>query len=1036
TDLLHFIVGGMDLLTEVENEDGITTIHSPAKVELNLRRPDILDIELSCKNTNTPVPYIDLVNEVLENAIAPNTGTGDDRWGQTDGTSEEISVNPEHINNEAYRKLANEAFYPWNLPWNLPVEEVRLWLRHLGVERVELMRAFQRIAADGEEAYPTYFDIAAEQMGLTKAERDILTGEFRKGDNDEPHIWEYWGLQEADNPVPDPDDLNNTQFVGWFEALSCVGVFMQRSGLSFEQTEELFDLRFIDPNSRIDVTHPSSCNHFEARIEPLRRVYLEKAHRFLRLWHKLGWTMRELDEAIYVLSGEKDVDFELNNQTLLDLSNIQYLLKELNLPLETLLTWWGDINSHRYTAFTETGRPEVKSLYDRLFRNKTVLDPPDEAFTEDPGDLNGSLSGHVIAISAAFGISAVEYDMLIGSQIVLPGNQNDPVLNLENLSALYRHITLAKTLRLSFGEYIVLRKLITTDPFINPESAVAFIDQVGKLRSGLLNITELNYLLRHEFSPTFPGALDEGSMLNTLNEIRTGLRKIQTDNLSGQDSDPATIIARQSSLIIERLAAALNLKNDIADILLGQVLTPRGNASTALENFRYFTGLSAVYYNTINLAGAEIRRIDTQINFNWGTATLPEGIDFTGFSARWVGKILSPGSGEYTFHIRANSGCRLWIDNQPLVDQWQNQEITEHSSQITLTKGRFYGITLEYFNENETGILELSWTRPSLMRETLPEQYLYPQDWDDALALYQLMYKIALIINRFKISDWELRYIAHHGEWFNGFRFNDFPLTPQSAPSPSYQSWESMCDFLGIRKLFPLGAEALRAVLDAAEVEPALDAFSEHMEWDREMVGILAGPEGINLHFPQDFRNGKAFPRLFTCLRLIKRLGVSVEQCRILAEFTWQNEKDVKSARTTAKNAVKSKYVKEQWLSIAKPIQNTLREQRRTALVSYLVNHPDDNRPTFKDANELFNYYLIDPEMSACMMTSRIKQAISSVQFFIQRCMMNLELAGYPDPEDDWTTYWPWMKNYRVWEANRKVFLYPENWIEPELRDD
>ena len=28
------------------------------------------------------------------------------------------------------------------------------------------------------------------------------------------------------------------------------------------------------------------------------------------------------------------------------------------------------------------------------------------------------------------------------------------------------------------------------------------------------------------------------------------------------------------------------------------------------------------------------------------------------------------------------------------------------------------------------------------------------------------------------------------------------------------------------------------------------------------------------------------------------------------------------------------------------------------------------------------------------------------------------------------------MKNYRVWEANRKIWLYPENWIEPELRDD
>ena len=33
-------------------------------------------------------------------------------------------------------------------------------------------------------------------------------------------------------------------------------------------------------------------------------------------------------------------------------------------------------------------------------------------------------------------------------------------------------------------------------------------------------------------------------------------------------------------------------------------------------------------------------------------------------------------------------------------------------------------------------------------------------------------------------------------------------------------------------------------------------------------------------------------------------------------------------------------------------------------------------------------------------------------------------------------TWWAWMRNYRVWEANRKVFLYPENYLRPELRDD
>src|SRR5262249_34690858 len=38
------------------------------------RRPDLGEIELSCENTNTPLPYIDLVNEILENVVSPPTG--------------------------------------------------------------------------------------------------------------------------------------------------------------------------------------------------------------------------------------------------------------------------------------------------------------------------------------------------------------------------------------------------------------------------------------------------------------------------------------------------------------------------------------------------------------------------------------------------------------------------------------------------------------------------------------------------------------------------------------------------------------------------------------------------------------------------------------------------------------------------------------------------------------------------------------------------------------------------------------------------
>lgn len=31
---------------------------------------------------------------------------------------------------------------------------------------------------------------------------------------------------------------------------------------------------------------------------------------------------------------------------------------------------------------------------------------------------------------------------------------------------------------------------------------------------------------------------------------------------------------------------------------------------------------------------------------------------------------------------------------------------------------------------------------------------------------------------------------------------------------------------------------------------------------------------------------------------------------------------------------------------------------------------------------------------------------------------------------------WAWLKRNRVWEAIRRVFLYAENWLQPERRDD
>ena len=124
-------------------------------------------------------------------------------------------------------------------------------------------------------------------------------------------------------------------------------------------------------------------------------------------------------------------------------------------------------------------------------------------------------------------------------------------------------------------------------------------------------------------------------------------------------------------------------------------------------------------------------------------------------------------------------------------------------------------------------------------------------------------------------------------------------------------------------------------------------------------------------------------------------------------------------------------------------IQDALRERKRDALSAYLLSHVQPAEPPtrkWENTNDLYAYYLLDVEMCSCQLTSRLVQASGSVQLFVQRCFMGLEpdVVVDADGEDGDTAWrwWKWMRKYRVWEANRKVFLYPENCIQPELRDD
>ena len=130
-------------------------------------------------------------------------------------------------------------------------------------------------------------------------------------------------------------------------------------------------------------------------------------------------------------------------------------------------------------------------------------------------------------------------------------------------------------------------------------------------------------------------------------------------------------------------------------------------------------------------------------------------------------------------------------------------------------------------------------------------------------------------------------------------------------------------------------------------------------------------------------------------------------------------------------------YPGDDWKQIERQLTDAHNTTLRDALSAWLVAHIRDPR-RLTDRRDLSNLLLTEVEMVASADTSPIVEAIAAVQLFVHRALMGLEGVEFRKGEkgrEQFKSRWQWFRNYRVWEANRKVFLYPESYIRPELRD-
>jgi hypothetical protein len=321
----------------------------------------------------------------------------------------------------------------------------------------------------------------------------------------------------------------------------------------------------------------------------------------------------------------------------------------------------------------------------------------------------------------------------------------------------------------------------------------------------------------------------------------------------------------------------------------------------------------------------------------------------------------------------------------------------------------------------------------------------------DQFATFTLLHKIALTVKKFQITarqlPWLFAYRQRDGdptaEWLD---MNALPLTLDGGAGGNirFVGWERLRSLFKLRDSLPMGEITLDAVFAQVRTPTVsqaatLSTLEALVKWKAEDVATLVGPQGFNLAFPADYKDERALLRVAQSLALLNRLGMPVTSCLSLAETTAMDDPVGAERIARATNqAVKAKYDQSMWETLAPPLCNILRDKQRTALVDYLVARPArPGAPFWRHSNDLFAHFLLDVEMGSCQTTSRIKQALCSIQLFVQRCLMNLEDDVKANTEVDprWNE-WKRMKSYSTWLPALQTFLRPESLMEPELRDD
>jgi hypothetical protein len=442
--------------------------------------------------------------------------------------------------------------------------------------------------------------------------------------------------------------------------------------------------------------------------------------------------------------------------------------------------------------------------------------------------------------------------------------------------------------------------------------------------------------------------------------------------------------------VVATLSNALSLSAEITDVLISKILET--NDAPPKKIYRIFEAIKA--------------------------SAKPSATNFKGY-------LIPSTTSDYTFVVKDSDTLQnIVIEGKTLALTQQEDPTNEWWSEtINLQAGKLYEFSASIETKN------LHWKTPTGAINIVPIAALLPDfASDDMLPAFVLLKKVAMLINGFNLSADEIVWLHEHKADFDNIDFGKMELK-HFFRLEAYTRLRNSLSQAKINMLdFWKWTNDIAA--DATKLSEKIAALTT---WQVALIDKLIADNHFKINQLNDFKNEINLLKLQKALNVADKIGMDINLL-----FDWavptSKFKKCREIADSIRNAIRTKYKQTDWEEVVKPLHDQLRHNQKNALIAYLLQKPELIAWGVTDAEGLFEYFLIDVQMEPCMETSRIKQAINSVQLFVQRCFLGLEEDIEASVLD--RGRWEWLQRYRVWEANRKVFLYPENWIESNLRDD